>query len=96
MADVATPPAAQTAAANGSAPQGKQQVVKPEKPDEDKYKEDLAKAEKEHTAAQEKLVSSRSNCWSHAHSCTVAPLHACRPADGWLRRMRTGGSGELC
>jgi hypothetical protein len=49
MADVATPPAAE-------ATQGKQQIVKPEKPDEDKYKEDLAKAEKEHTAAQEKLV----------------------------------------
>ena len=29
---------------------------KPEKPDEEKYKQDLAKAEKEHTAAQEKLV----------------------------------------
>jgi hypothetical protein len=50
MADVATPPAA-------DAPQGKQQIVKPEKPDDDKYKEDLAKAEKEHTAAQDKLVS---------------------------------------
>lgn len=48
MADVATPPAAEAA-------QGKQQIVKPDKPDEDKYKEDLAKAEKEHTAAQEKL-----------------------------------------
>jgi len=51
MADVATPPAAE-------ASQGKQQIVKPEKPDEDKYKEDLAKAEKEHAAAQEKLVGS--------------------------------------
>ncbi|KAH7410370.1 hypothetical protein DE146DRAFT_352861 [Phaeosphaeria sp. MPI-PUGE-AT-0046c] len=48
MAEVAPPPAA-------DAPQGKQQIVKPEKPDEDKYKEDLAKAEKEHTAAQDKL-----------------------------------------
>ncbi|OAK94785.1 hypothetical protein IQ06DRAFT_298273 [Phaeosphaeriaceae sp. SRC1lsM3a] len=48
MAEVATPPAA-------DAQQGKQQIVKPEKPDEDKYKEDLAKAEKEHTAAQDKL-----------------------------------------
>lgn len=57
MADVATPPAPQKASANGSAPQGKQQIVKPEKPDEEKYKEALAKAEKEHTAAQEKLVS---------------------------------------
>ena len=49
MADVAPSPVA-------DAPQGKQQIVKPEKPDEDKYKEDLAKAEKEHTAAQDKLV----------------------------------------
>lgn len=57
MADVATPPAAQKATANGSAPQGKQQIVKPDKPDEEKYKEELAKLEKEHAAAQEKLVS---------------------------------------
>lgn len=49
MADVATPPAA-------DATPSKQQIVKPEKPEEDKYKEDLAKAEKEHTAAQDKLV----------------------------------------
>ncbi|KAL6707843.1 multicopy suppressor of BFA (Brefeldin A) [Coniothyrium glycines] len=53
MADVASPPAAEKATAE--APQGRQPVVKPEKPDEDKYKEDLAKAEKEHAAAQEKL-----------------------------------------
>jgi len=30
--------------------------VKPEKPDEEKYKADLAKAEKEHAAVQERLV----------------------------------------
>jgi len=52
MADVAPP-----AAANGAAPQSKQPVVKPDKPDEDKYKEELAKLEKEHAAAQEELVS---------------------------------------
>lgn len=86
MADVATPTAAQTATANGAAPQGKQQVVKPEKPDEDKYKEDLAKAEKEHTAAQEKLVSSRCNCWSHAHSCT----HADQPTGSCVAREQEG------
>lgn len=57
MADVATPSAAQVATADASAPQGKQQIVKPEKPDEEKYAADLAKAEKEHAAAQEKLVS---------------------------------------
>lgn len=58
MADVATPPAAQATATNGAAAsKEKQQIVKPDKPDEDKYKEELAKLEKEHTAAQEKLVS---------------------------------------
>ena len=57
MADVATPPAAQATSTNGAAaPKEKQQIVKPDKPDEDKYKEDLAKAEKEHQAAQDKLV----------------------------------------
>ncbi|CAN9408445.1 unnamed protein product [Alternaria sp. RS040] len=56
MADVATPPAAQATSTNGTAaPKEKQQIVKPDKPDEDKYKEELAKLEKEHTAAQEKL-----------------------------------------
>ncbi|RII22673.1 hypothetical protein CUC08_Gglean013588 [Alternaria sp. MG1] len=56
MADVATPPAAQATSTNGAAaPKEKQQIVKPDKPDEDKYKEELAKLEKEHAAAQEKL-----------------------------------------
>ncbi|CAE6999841.1 hypothetical protein P3342_001096 [Pyrenophora teres f. teres] len=54
MADVA-PAAAAAAATNGAAPQSKQPVVKPDKPDEDKYKEELAKLEKEHAAAQEEL-----------------------------------------
>ncbi|KAF1916368.1 hypothetical protein BDU57DRAFT_516442 [Ampelomyces quisqualis] len=52
MAAVATAPAADT-------PKDKQHVVKPEKPDDDKFKEDLAKAEKEHTAAQEKLNAAK-------------------------------------
>ncbi|KAI4606458.1 hypothetical protein J4E83_010049 [Alternaria metachromatica] len=55
MADVATPPAAQASTNGAAAPPAKQQVVKPDKPDEDKYKEELAKLEKEHAAAQEKL-----------------------------------------
>lgn len=57
MADVATPPAAQAAASDAPATQSKQQIVKPEKPDDEKYKADLDKAETEHAAAQEKLVS---------------------------------------
>ncbi|CBY01835.1 hypothetical protein LEMA_P006220.1 [Plenodomus lingam JN3] len=60
MADVAASPATQTAAADkAAASQTKQQIVKPEKPDEDKYKEELAKAEKEHAAAQEQLNACR-------------------------------------
>jgi predicted nicotinamide N-methyase len=66
MADVATPPAAEAA-------QTKQQIVKPEKPDEDKYKEDLAKAEKEHTAAQEKLVGQHS-LWLAFHATSSMRL----------------------
>jgi hypothetical protein len=45
------------ATASAPAPEGKQQHVRPEKPDEEKYKEELAKAEKAHAAAQEKFVS---------------------------------------
>lgn len=57
MAELATPSAAQVATSDATAPQEKQQqTVRPEKPDEDKYKEDLAKAEKEHQVAQDKFV----------------------------------------
>lgn len=48
MADAATPAAA---------PEGKQQFVKPEKPDEAAFKDGLAKLEKAHAASQEKYVS---------------------------------------
>lgn len=44
----------------GSDQPEKQQKARPEKPDEQLYKESLAKAEKEHTTAQEKLVRSPS------------------------------------
>lgn len=86
MADVATPPAAQASTNGAAAPQAKQQVVKPDKPDEDKYKEDLAKLEKEHAAAQEKLVS----------TCSRVMRAVARPrADGWLHRTPPTNSGKL-
>lgn len=47
MADTAAPATA------------KKQFVKPEKPDDDSYKKGLAEKEKEHSAAQEKLVGFR-------------------------------------
>ena len=40
----------------------KQQKVRPEKPDENQFKEDLAKAEQEHAAVQEKLVCGTQSC----------------------------------
>ncbi|KAF2746869.1 hypothetical protein M011DRAFT_477699 [Sporormia fimetaria CBS 119925] len=43
----------------GAVPEGKQHVVKPEKPDEEAYKAELAKAEKAHAAAQEKLNAAK-------------------------------------
>jgi uncharacterized coiled-coil DUF342 family protein len=56
MAELATPSAAQVATADATAPQ---QHVRPEKPDDDKFKEALAKAEKEHQAAQDKLNAAK-------------------------------------
>ena len=57
MADVATPSAATMSTIDaGAEPSQKSQKPRPEKPDEQKYKEDLAKAEKEHAASQEQMV----------------------------------------
>ena len=57
MADIATPSAATMSTIDAGAESvTKTQKAKPEKPDEQKYKEDLAKAEKEHAVAQEKVV----------------------------------------
>lgn len=58
MADIATPSAATMSTIDaGSEPVvDKAHKAKPEKPDEQKYKESLAKAEKEYVAAQEKFV----------------------------------------
>ena len=56
MADVATPSAATMSMDAGAEPSPKAQKARPDKPDEQQYKENLAKAEKEHAAAQEKVV----------------------------------------
>ena len=58
MADLATPSAAQisTSGAAKTAPKPTSTVVKPEKPDEEAYKAELAKAEKELKAAEERMV----------------------------------------
>ena len=57
MADMATPSAATMSTIDaGAEPSQKPQKTKPEKPDEHKYKESLGKAQKEHAAAQERVV----------------------------------------
>ncbi|KAK5017342.1 multicopy suppressor of BFA (Brefeldin A), partial [Cryomyces antarcticus] len=57
MADLATPSAATMSAGATSAPTGKDKthVSKPERPDEEQYKESLAKAEKELAASNERM-----------------------------------------
>ena len=85
MAELATPSAAQVATADATAPQEKQQVVRPEKPDEDQYKEDLAKAEKEHQAAQEKLVRLDIFNISLSRSHTLRSSHR---IPGYLQRLQ--------
>lgn len=58
MADIATPSAATMSTIDaGPEPSQKAQKTKPEKPDEQTYKESLGKAQKEHAAAQERVVS---------------------------------------
>ena len=58
MAELATPSAAQigTSGAAKTAPKQTSAVVKPEKPDEEAYKAELAKAEKDLKAAEERMV----------------------------------------
>jgi phage FluMu gp28-like protein len=55
MADVASTPAQDGA-----------DKTRPQKPDEAKYKEDLAKAEKEHEAAQARFVCSPASTCAHS------------------------------
>lgn len=57
MAELATPSAAQisTSGAAKTAPKNAP-VAKPEKPDEEAYKSELAKAEKDLKAAEERMV----------------------------------------
>lgn len=52
----------------------KKQFVKPEKPDEDAFKKGLVEKEKEHSAAQEKLVC----FYAYLHELdSAARVHLC-------------------
>lgn len=102
MAELATPSAAQVATAEATAPQEKQQNVRPEKPDEDKYKEDLAKAEKEHQAAQDKLVRSVifDISLSRSHMLVAGvrsiPTATCSGCGPCIRVIVANNSSECC
>lgn len=85
MAELATPSAAQVATADATAPQ---QHVRPEKPDDDKFKEALAKAEKEHQAAQDKLVRYICNI-SLSRSHMLSQTHTMPPQSQRLRTTDT-------
>lgn len=86
MAELATPSAAQVATADATAPQ---QHVRPEKPDEDKYKEALAKAEKEHQAAQDKLVRYICNTSLSRSHMFIANTHGAAAQSQQLRTTDT-------
>jgi hypothetical protein len=66
MADLATPSAAAMSTGNSGTEDlsATAHKVKPDRPDEEKYKEDLGKAEKENSLAQEKYVSSLTGCYA--------------------------------
>ena len=72
MADLATPSAAQIGTPGAAKTAGNAKgtpVVKPEKPDEETYKSELAKAEKDLKAAEERMV-----CRERAsHTCSKNP-----------------------
>ena len=55
MADVATPSAIDMAV-GGNTSEAPKQKARPEKPDEEQYKADLAEAEKNHAKTMEKFV----------------------------------------
>jgi hypothetical protein len=75
MADLATPSAAQIGTSGAAKTAGKgTPVVKPEKPDEEAYKSELAKAEKDLKAAEERMV-----CRERAsHTCSGSSIRTDR------------------
>ena len=86
MADVApTPTTNGTTGKAGAEAVDKVHKSRPEKPDDAKYKVDLEKAEKEHTAVQEKLVSLALHGYRHESRKSAFSLpYALHPCLGWL------------
>lgn len=73
MAELATPSAAQIGTSGAAKTAGKSTpVVKPERPDEEAYKAELAKAEKELKASEERMVCLSRDGRLH---CGLGQLH---------------------
>lgn len=69
MAETETATAAATAAGTAPAPATEKATSRPTRPDENVFKEELAKAEKAHKAAMDRLV-----CFEACHCCLLASI----------------------
>lgn len=80
MADIAKPSSpALSASKNGASIAENPPKARPEKPDEQLYKDVLAKAEREHAAAQEKVVRvtpRNAELSAELHISTINSLHS--------------------
>lgn len=103
MADIATPSAATMStidAGSEPAPE-KASKARPERPDEQQYKESLAKAEKDYAAAQEKFVRA-SSCAFHTSRADHPVLECDQGQDrprtashqGFPRRQKTARASK--
>jgi hypothetical protein len=79
MAEVATPSGA--AMFDGGATVEKKKLEKPEKPDEEAYKANLKKAEKEHADSMTKLVRCYQTLCTNTQICSRRRQTACTHTD---------------
>ena len=90
MADLATPSGAAMFDAGGAS-EKKNTITKPEKPDEETYKANLKKAEKEHADVMAKLVSpfELSHCLHSPGVCRYIANYYCRMPSGPRLTLRS-------
>ncbi|KAF2147343.1 uncharacterized protein K452DRAFT_217820 [Aplosporella prunicola CBS 121167] len=96
MAEVATPSAAAMATGEQKSDK-KQQVVKPEKPDEEKFRAELAKLKKEQQAASEKLEAAKAKvetAFNNKDSPAGKRAAELRTELGEIRKKQQAGKGS--
>ncbi|KAF2083748.1 hypothetical protein K490DRAFT_76324 [Saccharata proteae CBS 121410] len=99
MADLATPSAvAMSTSEPQAAPKANKGNLKPERPDEDEYRKNLAQAEKEHAAAQEKLKALKAKIDlatpNNKDSPTAQKQQALRAELAQIRTKQQAGKGS--